>query len=165
MRHAILFGPLVYIVLSLGCQTTPDPMLVRQRIAITKSWHLALTSNLDPADIAPPKKRSLLVNLTGQALKQTYGVALTEDTLSASGEIRIIITADSFNSAVKSIDVALYDVGRQLITRSAVWNSKEQEMSTFGNSQPDVRKFNENIADRIAKKTADLLREGRVTAQ
>ena len=194
MRHAILLGPLACVVLTLGCQTAPDPSLVRQRIAVTKSWHLGLRSRLEPGDnrddlpddlkyqsvMNPAQSASLtfwlreteleygmnigLVNQTSRALKQKYGVALAEDTSAVSGEIRFTMTR-SLNGTLEYIDVALYDVGKQLITRVRVWNNTDGTNNRFLDGRNAYFSPNESIADNIARKTADLLRDNVTVTQ
>ncbi|MDP2883522.1 MAG: hypothetical protein Q8P51_00670 [Ignavibacteria bacterium] len=174
MRHAILLGPLACVVLTLGCQTAPDPSLMRQRIAVTKSWHLAYSSRLEPGDTPSSRETSTwratqaprnggIVKMTSKALKQKYGVALTEDSSAVSGEIRLIMT-ESLDGTLEFIDVALYDVSKQLITRVRVWNNTEETIYTMRSSRLYSLVFNESFADDIAGKTADLLRgNGTVT--
>lgn len=187
MRHAILLGPLACVVLTLGCQTAPDPSLVQQCIAVTKSWHLGLRSRVEPGDTPDDREyksvvrvaesaseiftaratqagRNIeLVKSTSKALKQKYGVALTEDTSAVSGEIRYTMT-ESLDGTLEYIDVALYDGGKQLITRERVWNNTEATISTTRDTRLYATLYNESFVDNIARKTADLLRgNGTVT--
>jgi hypothetical protein len=168
MRRAILPGPLACIVLILGCQTAPDPSLVRQRISFTRSWHLGYSSRLEPGDTPSSRETSAwrstqdrrdigLVKLTSRALKQKYGVRLTEETSAVSGEIRYTMT-ESLDGTLQYIDLTLYDEGKQLITRIRVWNNTEGTIYTLRDSRLYSLLFNQSFADNIAGKTADLLR-------
>lgn len=186
MRRAVLLGPLACVVLTFGCQTVPDPSLIRERIAHTKSWHLVSSSRLEPGDTpgfqelsysstmsvpkgpltSQPERVQFnirIANRTSHMLKEKYGIALTEDTSGASGEIRITLR-ESLSGALESVDVALYDVGKQLITRAVVWNNTEDPTYTRDDRRY-YSSFNESFADNIAGKTAALLRGGGMVTQ
>jgi hypothetical protein len=144
-----------------------DPSIVRQRIAVTKSWHLVYNSRLDPSEARPLQETSTLrsaqvdrnlqmVDQISEVLKQKFEVPVTKDTFVASGEIRLT-TTESLNGAPKYIDIALYDASNQLITRARIWNDTEAMIQTGQDTRSDPHAFNQSFAAYVAGKTASLL--------
>ena len=167
MRRAIVLVPFASVFLVLGCHTAPDPSIVRQRIAVTRSWHLAYDSRLDPSETRSLQETSTLrsaqvdrnlqlVDLISEALRQRFGVPVTQDTSVGSGEIRLT-TTESLSGVPKYVDIVLHDATHQLITRTKIWNDTEALIQTAQDTRRDPHSFNQSFAAYVASKTASLL--------
>ncbi len=170
MRLSTLVITLFFSLLSSSCGPSADIAMVRQRLAPIKAWRLAYSNRLDlnenrplheiTTQRSPQVDRNLqFVDLTAQALKEKFGISVTDDATVPCGNIRVTAT-EALDGRLKYFDIALLDAKDDLITKTRAWNDTQVMIQTSQETQDkryDPHAVNESLANFVAAKIADLL--------